>query len=74
MDPNATLHRIEDALTDSEWHEACCAARDLEAWLRGGGFYPRWFSAMNATKFFHAFLDLEEPDENPSYDPTVEDE
>lgn len=60
MDPNACLRRIEDALTDSEWQEACDAARDLDDWRAGGGFEPQWENYMNAANFYRAFTGEDE--------------
>jgi hypothetical protein len=41
MDPQACWNRITDAIWVLEREEARAAVRDLETWLRGGGYLPK---------------------------------
>lgn len=46
MDPNATLIFIRCAIELGEFANACQAFRDLDDWIKKGGFIPReWVSA-----------------------------
>ena len=46
MDPDACYRRYRNAMKASDWQEAIEARRDLLAWLRRGGFEPKWSAAL----------------------------
>lgn len=51
MDPQAALEKWRRAVARGDKATAREAKRDLQTWLRGGGFQPRWASPAEKAKF-----------------------